>query len=595
MLLELSIANFAIIERTTIRFDAGLNVLTGETGAGKSILLDALGAVLGQRVSSDLVRTGAKAAQIEALFQPEPEVLARLAPTFAELGIEIDEDGTIVAARDILASGRSTARLNGRLVTASALGAVGALLVDIHGQSDHLAILKTTEQRAMLDRFAGLDARRDQLAEKVRAWRQVRQRIRQLSTNDREREQRIDLLRYQVNEIDEAALVVGEDEELAREREVLQNADRLRHDAELAIVAIAGDDSASDTPSASSLLRAVERSIQDLAQIDPASQGLAERATELVVLSEDLARDLGSYLDAVQLDPHRLAEVEDRLALIQSLRRKYGTTIEDILAFGEEARAELDRLGGTAFDVDALRVEEATLARELATLATDLSQRRSKAAGVLSKRIAQSIAELRMGRSELFIRVQQRPDADGILVREGTEPVHIDETGIDDVEFLIAPDAGETLRPLARIASGGETARIMLALKSILSDVDETPTLVFDEIDVGVGGRSGQVVGEKLWSLTGHHQVVVITHLPQIAAFGNQHLRIAKQDRNGRIVSTVLEVRDDERIDELAAMLDGTPVTAASRASAEEMIRRSDEAMQRLLATAARAPESTAA
>ena len=595
MLLELSIANFAIIERTTIRFDAGLNVLTGETGAGKSILLDALGAVLGQRVSSDLVRTGAKAAQIEALFQPEPEVLARLAPTFAELGIEIDEDGTIVAARDILASGRSTARLNGRLVTASALGAVGALLVDIHGQSDHLAILKTTEQRAMLDRFAGLDARRDQLAEKVRAWRQVRQRIRQLSTNDREREQRIDLLRYQVNEIDEAALVVGEDEELAREREVLQNADRLRHDAELAIVAIAGDDSASDTPSASSLLRAVERSIQDLAQIDPASQGLAERATELVVLSEDLARDLGSYLDAVQLDPHRLAEVEDRLALIQSLRRKYGTTIEDILAFGEEARAELDRLGGTAFDIDVLRVEEATLARELATLATDLSQRRSKAAGVLSKRIAQSIAELRMGRSELFIRVQQRPDADGILVREGTEPVHIDETGIDDVEFLIAPDAGETLRPLARIASGGETARIMLALKSILSDVDETPTLVFDEIDVGVGGRSGQVVGEKLWSLTGHHQVVVITHLPQIAAFGNQHLRIAKQDRNGRIVSTVLEVRDDERIDELAAMLDGTPVTAASRASAEEMIRRSDEAMQRLLATAARAPESTAA
>ncbi|MGN6032680.1 MAG: DNA repair protein RecN, partial [Thermomicrobiales bacterium] len=582
----LSIANFAIIERTTIRFDAGLNVLTGETGAGKSILLDALGAVLGQRVSSDLVRTGAKAAQIEALFQPAPDVLARLAPTFEELGIEIDEDGTIVVARDILAGGRSTARLNGRLVTASALNAVGAALVDIHGQSDHLAILKTTEQRAMLDRFAGLDERRALLAGKVRAWRQVRQRIRDLSTNDREREQRIDLLRYQVDEIDEAALTVGEDEELAREREVLQNADRLRHDAALAIAAIAGDDTASDAPSASMLLRSVERSMQDLAQIDAASQGLAERATDLVVLAEDLARDLGSYLDAVQLDPQRLAEVEDRLALIQSLRRKYGATIEDILAYGDDARGELDQLGGAAFDIDALHSEEASLARELAALAADLSQRRAKAAAILSKRIAQSIAELRMGRSELFIRVQQRPDADGIPLHEGGEPVHIDESGADDVEFLIAPDAGETLRPLARIASGGETARIMLALKSILSDVDETPTLVFDEIDVGVGGRSGQVVGEKLWSLTGHHQVIVITHLPQIAAFANQHLRIAKQDRNGRVVSTVIEIHDDERLDELAAMLDGTPVTAASRASAEEMVRRSDDAMQRMVALA---------
>ena len=593
MLLELSIANFAIIERTTIRFDAGLNVLTGETGAGKSILLDALGAVLGQRVSSDLVRTGAKAAQIEALFQPEPDVLARLAPTFADLGIEIDEDGTIVVARDILAGGRSTARLNGRLVTASALNAVGAALVDIHGQSDHLAILKTTEQRAMLDRFAGLDERRTLLAGEVRHWRQVRQRIRDLSTNDREREQRIDLLRYQVEEIDEAALTVGEDEDLAREREVLHNADRLRHDAGLAIAAIAGDDTASDAPSASTLLRAVERSMLDLAQIDAASQGLAERATDLVVLAEDLARDLGSYLDAVQLDPQRLAEVEDRLALIQSLRRKYGATIEDILAYGEDARGELDQLGGAAFDIDALHAEEATLARELATLAADLSQRRSKAASILSKRIAQSVAELRMGRSELFIRVQQRPDPEGIPLRDGGERIHIDESGADDVEFLIAPDAGETLRPLAKIASGGETARIMLALKSILSDVDETPTLVFDEIDVGVGGRSGQVVGEKLWSLTGHHQVIVITHLPQIAAFANQHLRIAKQDRNGRLVSTVIEIRDDERLDELAAMLDGTPVTAASRASAEEMVRRSDEAMQRMVSLPAAA--STAA
>ncbi|MGB3330256.1 MAG: DNA repair protein RecN, partial [Thermomicrobiales bacterium] len=372
-----------------------------------------------------------------------------------------------------------------------------------------------------------------------------------------------------------------------RERDVLQNADRLRQDAELAMVAIAGDESGMDVPSASSLLREVERAMRDLSQIDAESQGLAERATDLVVLAEDLARDLGSYLDTVQLDPQRLTELEDRLALIQTLRRKYGASIEDILAFGAVAQEELEQLGGAAFDIDALRAEEASLARQLATVATDLSQKRSNAASVLSRRIAQSIAELRMGRSELFIRVQQRPDADGLALPDANAPVHIDESGIDDIEFLIAPDAGETLRPLAKIASGGETARIMLALKSILSDVDETPTLVFDEIDVGVGGRSGQVVGEKLWSLTGHHQVIVVTHLPQIAAFANQHLRIAKDERAGRIVSTVVEIRDDDRIDELAAMLDGTPVTPASRASAEEMVQRSDAIMQRLLATQA--------
>lgn len=585
MLLELSIANFAIIERTSIRFDAGLNVLTGETGAGKSILLDALGAVLGQRVSSDLVRTGTKAAQIEALFQPEPAVLSRLTPILDELGVETDSDGSIVMARDILASGRSTARVNGRLVTASVLATIGAVLVDIHGQSDHLAILKTNEQRAMLDRFASLDDQRRALSGSYRAWRTIRQRIAELTSGDRAREQRIDLLRFQVEEIDEAALTIGEDDDLVREREILQNADRLRHDAELAIATITGDDGGSDAPTASMLLRQVERSMMDLSQIDSSSNGLAERATELVVLAEDLARDLGTYLDTVQLDPRRLSDVEDRLALVQSLRRKYGATIADILAFGEEARTELMHLDGAAFDIDALRAEEATLGRDLATKAITLSRQRTKAAHVLSKRIAQSIAELRMGRSELFIRVQQRPDGDGIVLSDGGERVHIDESGIDDVEFLIAPDAGETLRPLAKIASGGETARIMLALKSILSDVDETPTLVFDEIDVGVGGRSGQVVGEKLWSLTGHHQVIVITHLPQIAAFANQHLRIAKQDRNQRIVSTVLEIHDDERIDELAAMLDGTPVTPASRASAEEMVRRSDEAMQRIIAT----------
>ena len=583
MLLELSITDFAIIERSIIRFEAGLNALTGETGAGKSILLDALGAVLGQRVSSDFVRTGARVARIEGAFVLDSDELsARVRPIFTELGIELEDD-TIIVTREVQASGRSTARVNGRLVTVAALSQLGSLLVDIHGQSDHLAILKATEQRLMLDRYAGLDAQRVAVGEAVRAWRAVRRQIEELTNDTREREQRIDLLRYQVEEIELAALEDGEDERLTQERALLQNADRLQQDAMLALNALSSDDVDGATD-ASSLLRVAERALQDLAAVDLPSGQLAERATELVVLAEDLARDLADYLEGIQLDPTRLEEVDDRLALIQNLKRKYGGTIAEILAFGDEASRELTSLTGGAFDLESLRAEEAHLGAELARQAIALSEARQRAAVELADRIEESIAELKMGRSELEIAVRHRDDPHGLAIDERT--VAVDETGIDDVEFLIAPNAGETLRPLARIASGGETARIMLALKSILSDVDATPTLVFDEIDVGVGGRSGQVVGQKLWSLTRNHQVIVVSHLAQIAAFADHHLKIAKQDRDGRIVSTVSTIHGDERVDEIAAMLDGTPVTEASRANAVEMIDRSVTARESVAARA---------
>ena len=573
MLLELSITDFAIIERSSIHFVEGLNVLTGETGAGKSILLDALGAVLGQRVSSDMVRSGAKLARIEAIFDVNEDALPRVRPVVDELGITLEDDGSIIVTREILANGRSSARINGRLVTVATLSAVGSVLVDIHGQSDHLAILKTTEQRLMLDSYAGLGTLRVEVVGLVRRWREIRRRIAELSSDSREREQRLDLLRFKIDEIESAALMPAEDESLQQEREVLQNADRLRQDAMLAMAAISGDDSAADVPTASSLLRAVEHSLLDLAAVDRNSVSLSERATELVVLAEDLARDLAIYLDSVQLDPQRLEDVEDRLSLIQSLKRKYGATITQILEFAEDAQHELEQLTGEGFDIESLREDEERLRVELVGRSLQLSDSRRTAANDLAIKVEQSIAELRMGRSAFAIEVRHREDAAGLDI--GGETVHVDESGIDDIEFLIAADVGEPLRSLARIASGGETARIMLALKSILSEVDSTPTLVFDEIDVGVGGRSGQVVGEKLWSLTNAHQVIVVTHLPQIAAFANHHLRIAKYERNARIVSTVDEIRDDERIEELAAMLDGTPVNPASRANAEEMVRRS--------------------
>jgi DNA repair protein RecN (Recombination protein N) len=572
MLLELSIRNFAIIEASSIQFSAGLNVLTGETGAGKSILLDALGAVLGARVSSELVRTGEDSARVEAIFACSAEAQDRIAPVLDDLGIEPDDD-SLVLARDILATGRSTARINGRLTTASALARIGGMLVDIHGQSDHLSILRASEQRHLLDRFAGADAQREKFAREYGVWRDIRRRLASLSSDEREREQRIELLRYQVGEIEAAAFTQGEEEQMVAERDVLRNADRLRLDAQSALQVLA-DDEVGESPTALSLLRGMTPLVDDLAVLDPAAAPLAERANELLVLAEDLARDLRDYGESIESDEQRLVEFDERLALLQSLKRKYGSTIEEILDFGAAARQELDRLTSAEYDLDVLASSLEQSAERTEREAQELSALRRKAATKLARLIEASVAELHMGRSELLIAVESRGEPDGLPVA-GT-PVHVDESGIDQVEFRFAPNAGETLRPIARTASGGETARLMLAIKSILSDVDLTPTLVFDEIDVGVGGRIGQVVGEKLWSISLQHQVIVVTHLPQIASFAGRHLKIEKAETAaGRTVSAVRPLDDAEREVELAAMIDGLPPGEAALLNAHTMLERS--------------------
>lgn len=577
MLHELSITDFAIIEKTSFTLSQSLNALTGETGAGKSILLDALGSVLGSRVSSDLVRTGARLARVEAAFSVTPAEREALAPVLDELGVDLEAEEDLILSREIQASGRSTARINGRLATASLLAQVGAALVDIHGQSDHLAILHAGEQMKLLDRYARATSRREGVAQRVRSLRAVRARLQELQSGSREREQQLDLLRFQVKEISEAALTLGEDEALIEERTVLQSADALRSGAQEALVWLVGADDAIDSQNASGMLRNVERVAQHLTGIDSTAQQLGERATELVVLAEDLARDLRSYGEGIEAGPERLQAVEDRLSEIQGLKRKYGPTIEDVIAFGQHVQEQLDELTGASFDVDALLAQEQTLASDLAKECLALSQTRQHAAAELSTRIETSIAELRMGRAQVEIRVTQREDPKGIPVHIGgtTRTVHFDENGIDTVEFLIAPNAGEALKPLGRIASGGETARLMLAIKSILSDIDTVPTLVFDEIDVGLGGRSGQVVGTKLRRLADGHQVIVVTHLPQIAAHAERHFAITKSDKDSRTISEVRELDERQRVEELAAMIDGLPVTDHAIASAKDMLERS--------------------
>ncbi|MGH2533789.1 MAG: DNA repair protein RecN [Thermomicrobiales bacterium] len=578
MLVELSITDFAIIDELRIPFEPGLNALTGETGAGKSIIIDALGAVLGERVGADVVRSGAKGARIEATFDVGALAMRLdFGGICAELGIEPEEE-ILILNREVAVSGRSTARINGRATTASALARVGALLVDIHGQSDHLSLLRPSEHLDILDRYAGLGDERAAFAAIVRELHGVRDRIARVEGSARERAQRADLLAFQVNEIIEANPRVDEEEELLLERTVLANAERLATDAARAYKLLAEDDEAMGIAvavAALSGLRQVSGDVAGIAAVDESMTDFASRFAEQVYLLEDFAHELRAYRDRIEADPARLEAVEERLDLLKTLKRKYGASIEEVIAYGERAGVELESLTGGESNVETLREREAELIDVAAEWAHQLSEARRDAAARLANETERSITELNMGRARFEVAITDAEDARGLPVRDGNgRRVAFDEHGIDRVEFLLAPNAGEFLKPLARVASGGEMARLMLALKSILSVGDATPTLVFDEVDVGVGGRSGQVVGEKLWSLTGGHQVIVITHLAQIAAFASTHFRITKGERDGRVTTNVDVVSERARVDEIAAMLDGLPVTAAAQANAEALIER---------------------
>jgi DNA repair protein RecN (Recombination protein N) len=578
MLLELAIRNFAIIRDLRINFGDGLQAMTGETGAGKSIIIDALGAVLGSRISSDLVRTDEPNAWVEAVFdienQRENHELARL---LDELGIE-PEDGHIILTRDIRENGRSTARINGRTVPARALSSIGEHLVDIHGQSEHLSLLRPAEHLPMLDRYAGTTGLREEVAALVRRYRQTRDEIERIQSSERERAHQIDLLRFQVEEITAANLEPDEEETLQRDRQVLGNAERLREAAQRAYQLLEGDDAlAADSGGALDSLRQASELLDDLAEVDPAGAGeLASQVREALYLLQEWVPGVRAYAEEIEADPARLEAVEERIALIRELQRKYGASIPEILSYAEQAEAELTELESSEQRADQLTVELENVRNEIGKISARLSEQRKFAARELEQRVEQAIADLHMGGAVFRVDFSEVAGKDLVSITRDSETseVAFDATGIDRVEFLIAPNAGEEPRPLARIASGGETSRLMLALMSILSDIDATPTLIFDEIDVGVGGRSGQPVGEKLWGLSRNHQVIVISHLPQIAAFADQHLRITKSEHAGRTETRIDELSEHERIDEIAVMLDGVPVTEASRQNAVEMLER---------------------
>lgn len=586
-LLELHIRNFAIIDELHLAFHPGLNVLTGETGAGKSIIIDALGLLLGDRATAEMIRAGTDRAEIDAIFSLTPsqghtdEHLAEIRGMLETEGLDDpDAPNTLILAREVRLGGRNIARVNGRAVSLQILSDVAGQLVDIHGQGEHLNLLRARTHVYLIDRYAGLTEQRREVAEQVRRLNAVRHELDRLRQDARTLAQRIDLLSFQADEIANARLIPGEDEELENERRRLGNAESLLQLAQTAGVLL--NDGDGESPGVIDLFSQAVGRMERLARIDSSMTATADQSQSLLEQISDLSREIQDYVDNLEFNPERLAEVEERLQLVSNLKRKYGDTVEDVIAYGDKAQAELDDLSDWEVKTAALEADEERLLREIGRLGAALSAARTAAGEKMSRQIEGELADLHMAHSRFGLSVQQSDSPEGAWLPDGRR-VHFDSTGVDRVEFLISANPGEPLKPMAKVASGGETSRLMLGLKSVLAHADATPALIFDEIDQGIGGRVGSTVGAKLWRLTGQeksgpnslpHQVICITHLPQLAAYGDLHLSVNKRvyEDDGELrTGTVVTALDGEgRLHELMQMLGAT--TQAGRQSVREML-----------------------
>jgi DNA repair protein RecN (Recombination protein N) len=550
MLIELRIQNYAVIDRLALRLGPGLNVLTGETGAGKSIIIGALSLLLGERASAEAVRAGADKAVVEGVFEVDghPEILSFL----TDQGLEPD-DGLLILRREVAAEGRSRAWINGSSATAGVLGELGRQLVDLHGQHEHQTLLRGEEQRAILDAFAEATALVSEVRGAHARLREASARLDALDRRRREAEQRADLLRHQAEEIERADLKSGEEEALEEEANRLEHAEDLaRLSSRLHQGLYAGEESVT------ARLGELRRVLENLIRID-AAQGEARDLLESAYFNlEELGQRMGSYAAAIEYDPARLDEIRRRQDLLFRLKTRYGPALEDVIETGRRARAELDLIDGAAFERRALEKEVAAAREVLETLAGELSAKRRDAATRLAAEVAAVLPDLGLAGGRFDVALL--PSAE------------IGAEGAEAVEFRIALNAGFEPRALARVASGGELSRVMLALKTILARLDRIPTLIFDEIDTGIGGQVGHRVGEKLREVADHHQVFVITHLAQIGCRADHHFRVEKGEQAGTTTTRVVALDDDERVRELARLLGGDPESAASREHARELL-----------------------
>jgi DNA repair protein RecN (Recombination protein N) len=550
MLTELRIRNFAIIESLSLPLSGGFNVLSGETGAGKSIIVGALGFLLGERGSSDLIRTGADKATVEGVFDigSYPSIAALI----DERGIDTD-DGTVVLKREISNAGRGRAWANGSPVTATVLGEIGRMLVNLHGQHEAQTLLDADSQRQILDTFGASTSQAGAVREAYVELSRIRREIAQLSTRRSDAERRADYLRHVAREIEDARLIAGEDTRLEDEARVLENADELRTISEGA-GALLSDDEAGIIER----LGHVSRALGNLQRIDPAAAKLQETFDSGFYALEELSRAVDDYTRSVELDPDRLEIVRRRRDLIFGLVKKYGPSLDDVIETGRQSRAELDLVDSGSFDLAQLEAQKKSASETLASAATKLSSMRASAAKKLSKAVDPVLPELGMTGGRFTVLLNGKPAPD--------------ENGSEDIEFRVALNVGHDARPLARVASGGELSRVMLALKTILARADSVPTLVFDEVDAGIGGKVGLQVGDTLRRVAQHHQVFAISHLPQIAARAHNHIVVAKAAKGGVTTADVAVLEGSHRVVEIARMLGGDPDSKVSRAHARELL-----------------------
>jgi DNA repair protein RecN (Recombination protein N) len=537
MLRYLRIRNLAVIEQVQVEFEPGLNVLTGETGAGKSVLVEAVGLLLGGRASSDLVRTGADVAQVEAQFQ--------------------DGDTEVVLRRDVTAQGRSRAFVNGSLVTAGALREFSDRLVELHGQHEHQILMDPESHLTLLDTYAGLENDLAGVGEAFSKLQALKTELRALQLDERQKAARVDLLAFQRDEIARARIQPDEDEELTATRQVLVNAEKLQRLSGEAYAALYESDGA-----VLGALTAIWRRLGDLAALDPRVAPYLETREAIKSQLEDLAFFLRGYADDIDASPARLQEVEDRLVLLERLKRKYGPTLSDVIAHHDTAVQDLEGLAGLDARAEAVAGEVTAAGAQYLDRARALSAARRTAADRFASALEGSLSELAMGRTQFAVRFEPPP-----ATEDGWTAA-----GFDRAEFLVSPNPGEELRPLARIASGGELSRVMLALRSLSVTAGTGRALVFDEVDAGIGGRAADDVGRKLQKLGRDAQVLCITHLPQIAACAGAHYRVSKNVREGRTVTAVHRLAERERAEELARMMAGGTVTESVLASARELL-----------------------
>ena len=547
MLSLLHIENIAVIECSDITFDRGFNVLTGETGAGKSIVIDAISAILGERAYRDMIRTGANKASVRAVFTDVPEY-----PWFAENGVPYDPE-TIIQ-REIYLDGKNICRVNGVLVTVSILRKLGIQLINIHGQHDSASLFDEANHLTFLDDYAENRSLRNAYAESYAAVTDLRRQIENLSMDEGEKLRRMETLKFQIAEIEKADLEPGEDEALEERRKLLQNAEKLSDGIHTAVECLYGND---DSDGAASLLSQAEHALARLSRFTDAYNELQERLTDLQYQVQDAAEELRSARDDLSYSGDELEEIESRLDVIHKLRRKYGATCEEILNFLDRAKQELDEIEFSDDLLEKLTAKLSKAEKAAWECARALRENRQKTALQLSKRILEELAQLDMPKVQFSC--------------EFTE-LDLTPNGADAVAFYMSANAGEALKPLSKVASGGELARIMLAMKNVLAEQDQVSTLIFDEVDTGVSGRAAQKVAQKLRSVARNKQVLCVTHLPQIAAMGDTHMLIAKSERDGRTYTTVTPLDHEGRTREIARIIGGANITETTLKSAEEML-----------------------